>query len=124
MSAGGKTSGLYFQTNRDAPHRRVLASGVVQVQVPADDVQLDPQQDHQHAGAVHRHDGAGEAWSEASVTRVESNQRAHKKKSSGFLFMGLFTTSEMQVCVCVCVTAHDSLMIFRSSQISSLLAGL
>lgn len=42
------------------PHHCVLAHRVVQVQVSSYDVQLDSQKNHQHAGAVHAHDGAGE----------------------------------------------------------------
>lgn len=44
------------------PHHCVLAHRVVQVQVSSYDVQLDSQKNHQHAGAVHAHDGAGETW--------------------------------------------------------------
>lgn len=39
----------------------------VQVQVPSDDVQLDSQQNHQHAGAVHAHNGASKTWNGSAV---------------------------------------------------------
>lgn len=39
----------------------------IQVQVPSDDVQLDSQQNHQHARAVHAHNGASKTWSGSAV---------------------------------------------------------
>ena len=50
-----------------APHLAVVAHRGVQVQVTSDDVELDPQQKHQHAGAVDGHDGAAETWSASAV---------------------------------------------------------
>lgn len=41
------------------PHLRVLGHRVVQVQVSSYNIQLDSQENHQHAGAVHAHNGAG-----------------------------------------------------------------
>lgn len=51
---------FYKYVNTAVPHLCVLAHRVVQVQIPSDDVQLDSQQNHQHAGAVNSHDGARE----------------------------------------------------------------
>lgn len=75
LSTGGKDrrDGAAFslvpeaRAGRRAPHLRVAAHRVVQVQVSSYDVQLDSQQNHQHAGAVHAHDGAGETWTTRST---------------------------------------------------------
>lgn len=45
----------------------------VQVQVPSDDVQLDSQQNHQHAGAVHADNGASKTWSGSAVGNHSTN---------------------------------------------------
>lgn len=78
-------------------HRSVLPHRVVQVQVTSDDVELDSEQDDQQTGAVHGHDRAGETCTELW----------RQPASGATLLPRLYL-----------------LMIFRSSQISSLFAGL
>lgn len=53
---------LSLASQRGAPYLHVASRWVVQVQVTPDDVELHSQQNHQHAGAVHAHDGACETW--------------------------------------------------------------
>lgn len=72
-SLGGSGTSVSCSEQRrcvHAPHLAAAAPRGVQVQVTSDDVELDPQQDHQHAGAVHGHDGARETWSGSAAGEV------------------------------------------------------
>lgn len=67
------------ETKQDTYGAVLAERGVVQVDVTADDVQLHSQENHQHAGAVHSHNAAGETLG----TQQRDCQRWETRGSQG-----------------------------------------
>lgn len=78
------------------PYRWAPPCRVIQVQVPPNDVELDSEQNHQHAGAVHSHYGPCKTWMKQFVrekgSSINKNSFLFNQTSDIWDWRNAFTT--------------------------------